>query len=671
MQSSQNDEEKVRNSNRKNTSFGLEEHAKIAVGDDGASVEEPLTEEENIPDPYTDKSVEIRKGIFGKWCYDKKTGTYTFNYVGAAVYLSKIIIFAETMNRELELFFYDPQGEKITFSVPREKMTEQYISEFTRKGVQVQKKHMGILLTSIFNQEKFATVEIRHEKLGFSTYKSQKVFFGAKGIGVNSLYAGKLAVMPTGSFEIWEKMIREEVLGTDMELILAIASAAPLIDYFHEILHTGNLLISLVGESSTGKTTAGCLAVSLGARCNFGDGMMLTFADSKNSIMNGLCSAYPTVIDEGSLIRFNPTSLLYELAEGREKGRLTRDLVRAESNTFHTAIFMTTEKSILSLCDQNTGLLVRCLEFEGIEWTRSADSADRIKAVSEQNYGFVIVNIATLLLKIEKANKISDVLEKYKDYQNKFVEQIKGKGKYTPLTERICKSVAMIALGAEFFTKATGIPIDPMEIGEKVLDYTAVSDIERLDIGRRALDYLSQYVTVNYSNFVLGAPINPDDPVLSEYEQVNIPRDCKGRITSFPAKRIKNGDFVVAEVFLSELVFDDVLLKGGFQDKKVILKKWKESGVLHCDNDRYKSTFEIIRKQPVKGYRIFLPASLNEARKAESAEKKKKAILESVNESEKVQTELETGTESAQAHKTSLLEGEEADWEYKDQFELE
>ena len=81
---------------------------------------------------------------------------------------------------------------------------------------------------------------------------------------------------------------------------------------------------------------------------------------------------------------------------------------------------MTTEKSILGLCDQNTGLLVRCLEFEGITWTRSADSADRIKAVSEQNYGFVIIHIATLLLKIEKANKISEVLDKYKDYQKQF-----------------------------------------------------------------------------------------------------------------------------------------------------------------------------------------------------------------------------------------------------------
>ena len=215
-------------------SVGLDEKTESADENGGASVEEPLTEKENIPDPYTDKSVEIRKGMFGKWCYDKKADTYTFNYVGAAVYLGKVIIFAETMNRELELFFYDPQGEKITFNVPREKMTEQYISEFTRKGVQVQKKNMGTFLTSIFNQEKDATVEIQHQKLGFGTFKSKKVFFGAKGIGINSIYAGSLAVVPTGSFEIWKKMIREEVLGTDMELILAIASAAPLIDYFHE-----------------------------------------------------------------------------------------------------------------------------------------------------------------------------------------------------------------------------------------------------------------------------------------------------------------------------------------------------------------------------------------------------------------------------------------------------
>ena len=594
--------------------------------------EEQNQDETKIPDPYIDSSVMIKNGMYGHWRYDKKADKCIFDYIGAAVYLRKTIIFAETLNRELELLFYDPHGQKIMFNIPREKMTEQYISEFTRKGVQVQKKHMGIFLTSIFNQEKDATVEIRHEKLGFGIYKGRRVFFGANGIGVKSSYAGRLAVVPTGSFNVWKQMICEEVLGTDMEVILAIAAAAPLLDFFKESIHTGNLLVSLVGESSTGKTTAGCLAVSLGARCSFGDSMMLTFADSKNSLMNSICSAYPTVIDEGSLIRFNPTSLLYELAEGREKGRLTRELVRAESNTFNTAIFMTTEKSILGMCDQNTGLLVRCLEFEGVIWTRSADSADRIKAVCEQNFGFVIVNIATLLLKIEKANKISEVLAIYKEYQIQFVEQIKKNGKYTPLTERICKEVAMIALGAEFFTKATGISIDPMKIGEKVLEYTAVSDIERLDIGQRALDYLCQYVTANYTNFVQGAPIRPDDLSVPEYERPRVPINCQGRIMTFEPKMIKSGQYVSTEVFVLENAVKEMLHKAGFQDEKVILKKWKEAGILHCEPDRYISTFEIVFKKVVKGYRIYLPASALDAQKAESALEKKETVWKKVQE---------------------------------------
>ncbi len=638
--------------------------------------EEQQTEEEpKLPDPYINRSVGIKNGMYGKWVYNKKDDEFIFDYMGAAVYLEKTIIYAETMNRELELYFIDPKGEKVVFSLPREKMTEQYISEFTRKGIQLQKKNMGTLLISIFNQEKRAPVEIRHEKLGFGEYNGHKAFFGAKGIGADSTYAGGLSILPTGEYSIWKKMIEDEVIGTDLEIILALAAAAPLVDYLKDSVHSGNLLAVLVGESSTGKTTAGCLAVSLGARCSFGDSTMLTFADSKNSLMNSICSAYPTVIDEGSLIRYNPTSLLYELAEGREKGRLTRELVKAESNKFNTTIFMTSEKSILGMCDQNTGLLVRCLEFEEIVWTKSAHSADNIKAVCEQNYGFVIINIATLLLQYEKKGKKAEILDRYRDYQQQFVGQMQTEGKYTPLTERICKNIAMIALGAEFFSKVTKIRLNPIEIGRKVLSYTAVTDPGRLDIGYRAWEYLCQYVTANYANFVQGAPVKPDDPSVSEFEQVNIPRDCRGRIVTFHAKRIKNGEFVTAEVFISELVLEEILLKGGFQDKKVILKKWRESGILHSEPDRYKGDIEIIKGQPVKGYQIYLPASLSDSKKAETAEKKKNAVWEKVNKSEipfeevnKVQGKPETRTEGAKDKQTA---DEEADWKYEEKFKVD
>lgn len=209
-------------------------------------------------------------------------------------------------------------------------------------------------------------------------------------------------------------MVKSEVLNTDLETIIAISAAAPLIDFLKEDIHTGNILVSLVGESSTGKTSAGCLAVSLGSKCSFaGDSMVATFADSKNSLMHSIYSSYPMLIDEGSLIRYNPTSLIYELAEGKEKGRLTKSLEKADSKTFSTAIFMTSEKSILNLCDENTGLYVRCLEFEGVTWTRSAESADKIKRICEQNYGFVIPMIVKYLLKSLKNGGKEKLLKQY------------------------------------------------------------------------------------------------------------------------------------------------------------------------------------------------------------------------------------------------------------------
>lgn len=173
-------EEQVNKENLQDTSVGLDENNEIPDGNDIDSAEESLLEEEKIPDPYVDKSVEIRNGMYGKWVYDKKGKTYLFDYMGAAVRIKKVIVYAETQDRVLELYFYDPHGVKVEFSIPRQKMTELNISEFTRKGVQVNRKNISTLLISIFNQEKKATMEIRHLTLGFSTYGGKKVFLAGK-----------------------------------------------------------------------------------------------------------------------------------------------------------------------------------------------------------------------------------------------------------------------------------------------------------------------------------------------------------------------------------------------------------------------------------------------------------------------------------------------------------
>ena len=72
---------------------------------------------------------------------------------------------------------------------------------------------------------------------------------------------------------------------------------------------------------------------------------------------------------------------------------------------------------------------------------------------------------------------------------------------------------------------------------------------------------------------------------------------------------------------------------------------------------------------------------MNDARRAESAEKKKKAVLKSVNEPEKVQMRQEAGKrcannksgitdkeEGSQDHQIQLVEDETEDWKYEDEF---
>lgn len=546
-----------------------------------------------------DHSVEIRNGQYGKWDY-RKNEAPRFVSLGAAVFLRSISINANTSERILTLAFEDAHGKEVLCQFERKNLTETGIMQLLGKGVQVTKKTAGVLITSILNQEPDAPSEIRHTELGFGYFDEKQVFFGYTANGIESNYNGNLLIQPTGSFDAWKEMVQTEVLGTNLETIVAIAAAAPVIDFLKEEIHTGNIIASLVAESSTGKTTAGCLAVSLGSKCSFaGDSMVTTFADSKNSLMRSIYSSYPMLIDEGSLIRYNPTSLIYELAEGKEKGRLNKELEKADARTFSTAILMTSEKSILNLCDENTGLYVRCLEFENVVWTSSADSADKIKKVCEQNYGFIVPLIAEYLLTADR----DKLIKRYWKYQQKIVEHVRTGGKNTPLTERVSKNVAMILLAADIFVEVTEIKLNVSHICTFVLENSLLSEGKTLDIGQRTLEYLRQYIAVNDFKFVKGKP--------DTNELTAVPLDCKGRLQNIRSKLLPDGKRAIQEVLLPEIVFEEILAEGGFPDKKVVLKKLKEAGYLACDKDRYLSRFIIAEPPAVKGYRIYLTEEID------------------------------------------------------------
>ena len=210
-------------------------------------------------------------------------------------------------------------------------------------------------------------------------------------------------------------------------------------DYIHQDYPTDNILMSLVGNSSSGKTTALNLAVSAGARpFSSGKSFMMSFIDTELSIIHKISSAYPAGIDEftaGNHKRM--TKFLYSIANGSERSRMNKKMDIMETNEFHTSVFMSSECSILSSADDYEGLRARVMEFEGVQWTKSAQSADAIKKASLSNYGWAVPLMAQYLLNNERKSLV-ELCEK------ETASFLKNIEKENPLMIRMARKVGII-----------------------------------------------------------------------------------------------------------------------------------------------------------------------------------------------------------------------------------
>lgn len=544
---------------------------------------------------------DIQNEQYGSWEIKGKEGTMDFVPRGAAVYIEQIINYIDSGVKYYILRFQDAQRREITIEFPRKELTEQGIMALLAYGAQVTKQDARALIMSILNQEPEAECILQHKRLGFHMYNQRLVFLGKEAEGIESEYSGNLQIGKTGKYSVWKKLIKENVLGhIPLEFALAVGGAGVVTDYLRRKISIENVLVHLVGDSSTGKTTAALLMVSCGSKPSMsGDSLVMNFSDTQNAIMNTLQSAYAALIDEGSLCRYNPTSLLYSLSSGEEKKRLTKDLTKAESVHFNTAIIITSEKSLLNMSDENSGLLVRNIEIQGVKWTQDAQTADKIKSVLQNNYGWLVPKIARKIIQLEKAEN-DKVLTSFAYWQNRFIEYAQEHGQYNPLTERAAKQYAVILVTAELIQEVMKIELQLEKLLIFLQKHSLVKDIEQTNIGQRALDFLLQYMEHHFSQFVTTKD--------NEYP----PNNCLGRIAKMRQIRLKNGMLSEQRLYISDIVLEKVLQEGAFPDKKVVLAKWKETGYLKSEKDRYISDVSIIGDVSVKGYVINIPSANKE-----------------------------------------------------------
>lgn len=546
------------------------------------------------------EKIGIQDGCYGVW--EDYKGQMVFSPLGNAVYVSAIYSDINTGHKTMKLNFVDSAGRRNDLDFPRGDLTETGVLSLASLGVQVTKQTAKTLIWSIQNQEPEAEQYLYHKKLGFIEYNGRKVFLGAEGIGVDSIYTGGLSIKAHGTYEEWISMVQSEVIGnTPLELILAVGVSGLFVDFLKDDISLENIIVHCINESSTGKTTAALLAVSCGGSPSFkGDGLVYSFADTQNALIASFNSSFPALIDEGSLCRWNPTNFLYNLAMGKEKRRLSKELELTDSAYFRTAIIVTSEKSLLNMCDENSGLLVRNIEFEGVQWTKNAASADKIKSVIQTNYGFLVPMVVERLLEIEQNGSKQQLLDSYWNWCETIVEDAKAGGTYNPLTERAAKQSAVILLASDFLVKELDIPLNIDGILQMLEKYSMVSDPDAVDIGARAHEYLMQYVNTYYSSFI------------SEEVEMTT-RECLGRIKSTLPYELKDGRTSSRLLLITQVQFQKILKQGGFMDKSIVLKRLKALDLLKAEQDRYLSDIVIQDGIRAKGYMIRIPDMLKKS----------------------------------------------------------
>lgn len=529
--------------------------------------------------------VGIEQGYFGRYTYNEEFGNYQFTPLGSAIFVKQIITNIDTMKQTLLLTFTDAHGQQYVIPFEREKLTESGVLELLAYGVQARKQTANVLIKVLENQEPDANLSYQHKQLGFGQFMGSTIFKGFEALGIHSHYQGDREVRPVGSFNAWKQLVENEVLGnTALEAVLLTALAAPIVDYLARSLSLENLVMHLVGESSCGKTTAGQLAVSCGSYPDFDkSGFTLTFADTSNSLMHSIQSSYPVLIDEGSLVRFNPTSLLYSLATGKEKGRLNADLEAQAAINFNTSIFITSEKSLLNMADSNSGLLVRNLELVGMKFTNSAESADRIKAAIRQNYGWATPKMAEWLLGNEKTGGM-DLIHEFESINQAIIKKIEAEDGMNPFTNRLSKKIATIILAGKVATATLGIAFRLEDVQAFLESHLMIKDIEDASLGLRAYNHIMAAVALEPEKWGETRSLK-DNILLSEQEEIR------------------------KEFLITKDKFTLLLKNGGFLEPQIVLQDLKSQGLLHAEKDRYVSNFEINHVK-LKGYRLYIKSSV-------------------------------------------------------------
>lgn len=367
---------------------------------------------------------------------------------------------------------------------------------------------------------------------------------------------------PKGTFDNWFNMYIDEVKGHLLLELAVIFGISALVTSFlkhkHEIEFAG-ILFSFTGQSSTGKSTAAALAVSVAGNPTKGNETLFRSWNATRNALEGYLSnnyGIPIVFDElSSTTLRDTTGLLYSIAEGQGRQRSN---VHGEVKTpknWGTSVISTSEYSIFNDSAQNDGLRVRTIEINE-QFTTNATNADNIKKAVALNYGHVLPLVAKYLI-----NREDEVIQWFYKEVDWFEAKLKDETNNTGI--RMFKRYAVITTSAKILGRVLSTDIDIANIRDYFIDYHTHTVSER-SLTDKAIDVIIQFVAQNRGKF-------SDEGAL------------KNMFENYGLISLKDDHI---EVKMIANVFKQMLNNHQFQDVNNVVNALRDKGFILADRGR-------------------------------------------------------------------------------------
>lgn len=445
-----------------------------------------------------------------------------------------------------------------------------------------------------------------HTKVGWSKRAEDIVFYHKKMISSgnqSSEYMGGVDIDPKGSLDNIVNMIKQWILSTPewspLEAVIAFSVASVVLPYANCAFgkNINNLVVHLVGNSTTGKSTA--LRVHVGFASNpFNEknGFWLNHQSSLVALIRriGDNHGFPVGIDElSSGTKKEYTDFIYAIGNGDEKDRLKAGGTgMQDSAKFSLIILSSGEVSILKMSSKNAGIMARCIELRNVAWTDSKEQADSINACLMENYGLVAPLVAEELLNNSDLWKArwDQIYARVNSQMNKEKIQLS-------IGARISEYVVLVTLAAEIAKKVLNINLNVDKIYDFCYLHVILANADEANLAERAYEYLLRHASENPAEF---PDVGYGTPVGSYCSKNKV----KGFFREAQRNKIINGKEYDRQLVLFPDTYEKILKEGEFSPV-VVSHELHEAGYLQS-HDKKRHTLRLTYNDSnIKCYAIY------------------------------------------------------------------